>query len=429
MPVLIVQLLWLNVAMFKPLPLYIGARYTRARRRNQFLSFISWLSLLGMMLGVAVVITVISVMNGFENEIRGRILDALPHAYVESEGEQGIGNAEELSLQLQNLPGVVGIAPYIGGQGMASVPGAVRGAMITGIDPQLETQVSNLSKHMRKGSLQALNEQRFGLVLGSISAAHLQVGIGDYVAITLPKVAITPLGVFPRVKRFKVVGIFELGAQTDGDTVYINLRDAKKLFRLPDAVGGLRIKLQDLFAAPDFAKTLKQQLGEGYAVKDWSTTQGGLFQAIAMEKAVVGLMLMIVVAVAAFNIVSILVMMVTDKRADVAVLRTMGMSKGQVMAVFMTQGILIGCIGIIIGVLLGSVLALNIGAIVAWLEQLLGMQMFDPSVYFISNMPSLLRLQDVVVIASASFILCVMASIYPAWRAASISAAEVLRYE
>lgn len=415
--------------MFRPVSLFIGARYTRARRRNQFLSFISWLSLLGMMLGVAVVITVISVMNGFEQEIRGRILDALPHAYIEASDGAGIADETTLQNTLAQIPGVSGVAPYVAGQGMISVPGVVRGVMITGVDPAQEQQVSNLAAHMREGSLQALNDQRFGIVLGALTAAHMKLQQGDYVTLTLPKVVVTPLGVFPRVKRFKVVGVFELGAQTDADTVYIGLPAARKLFQLRDRVGGLRVKLDDLFAAPQFAQDQQQSLGSDYSVSDWSKTQGGLFQAIAMEKTVVGLMLMIVVAVAAFNIISILVMMVTDKRADIAVLRTMGMSRGQIMGVFMTQGVLIGLLGIVVGVLAGVLLASNVGAIVAGLEQALGMRVFDPSVYYITHMPSLVRVQDVLLIASISLLLSVLASVYPAWRAASVSAAEVLRYE
>lgn len=415
--------------MFRPVSIFIGSRYTRARRRNQFLSFISWLSLLGMMLGVAVVITVISVMNGFEQEIRSRILDALPHAYIESSDGQGLANAATLQQSLSRIDGVSGVAPYVAGQGMISVPGVVRGVMITGVDPQQEARVSNLAAHMREGSLDELKEERFGIVIGALTSAYLKLGVGDYATLTLPKVTVTPLGVFPRVKRFKVVGIFELGAQTDADTVYVGLGAAQKLFQLRDKVGGVRVKLDDLFAAPQFAEQQQLTLGEAYQVKDWSRTQGGLFQAIAMEKTVVGLMLMIVVAVAAFNIISILVMMVTDKRADIAVLRTMGMSRGQIMAVFMTQGVLIGLVGIVVGVLLGVVLALNVGTIVSTLEQLLGMRVFDPSVYYITHMPSLLRGQDVALIASVSLLLSILASLYPAWRAASVSAAEVLRYE
>lgn len=414
--------------MFKPLPVFIGVRYTRAKRRNQFVSFVSLISLLGMILGVAVLIIVISVMNGFESEIRGRILDALPHVYVTRDSAE-IENAEQLTSQLTRHAEVIGAAPFIGGKGMASVPGAVRGVAITGVLPEKEGQVANLSSHMLAGSIDALRAGDYGAVLGSLLASQLRLQVGDKVTLTLPKIVITPMGVFPRVKRFTVVGISEVGAQVDANSVHIHMTDAAKLFSVTNAVDGIRLRLRDLFAAPRVAAELRAELGADYSVTDWSQTQGGLFQAIKMEKAMVGFLLMIVVAVATFNIVSILVMMVTDKRAAVAVLRTMGMPRKHIMWIFVVQGSMIGLAGILIGVAAGSLIAVYAGQIVAWFEQLLNVQLFDPSVYFINHIPSVVRVSDVARIAGAAFLLSFLATLYPASRAASIQPAEVLRYE
>lgn len=414
--------------MFKPLPLFIGARYTRAKRRNQFVSLVSLVSLLGMILGVAVLIVVISVMNGFESEIRGRILDALPHLYVVGDGAK-IERPNELAERLSRRVEIIGSAPYIGGKGMASVAGVVRGVTITGVLPQRENQVANLGSHMLAGSMEALREGEYGAVLGSLLASQLRLHVGDKVTLTLPEIVITPMGVFPRVKRFTVVGISEVGAQVDATAIHIHMHDAARLFNVENAVDGIRLRLADLFMAPRLAAELQAELGTGFAVTDWSQTQGGLFQAIKMEKTMVGFLLMIVVAVATFNIVSILVMMVADKRAAVAVLRTMGMKRRAVMWVFVAQGSLIGLLGILIGVAAGWPIALFAGPIVAWFEQLLNVQLFDPSVYFINHIPSVVRLSDIAIIAVAAFVLSFLATLYPAAKAASIQPAEVLRYE
>lgn len=414
--------------MFKPLPLFIGVRYTRAKRRNQFVSFVSLVSLLGMILGVAVLIIVISVMNGFESEIRGRILDALPHVYVTRDNAK-IEHPVEFASKLSRHPGVIGAAPYIGGKGMASVPGVVRGVTITGVLPQQEAQVANLGSHMLAGSMDGLHDGDYGAVLGSLLASHLGLQVGDKVTLTLPQIVVTPMGVFPRVKRFTVVGIAEVGAQIDATSVHVHMADAAKLFRVRDAVDGIRLRLQDLFDAPRVAAELRQELGADYVVTDWSQTQGGLFQAIKMEKTMVGFLLMIVVAVATFNIVSILVMMVADKRSAIAVLRTMGMPRKHIMWIFVVQGSMIGLAGILLGVAAGSLIALYAGQIVAWFEQLLNVQLFDPGVYFINHIPSVVRVSDIASIACAALVLSFLATLYPASRAASIQPAEVLRYE
>jgi len=413
--------------MFRPPAVFIGSRYTRDRRRNQFVSFISVLSLVGMILGVAVLIVVISVMNGFEAEIRDRTLSAVPH--LEISHRNGIADYERLHERLIARDEVIGGAPFIGGKGMLSVPGLVRGVRINGIVPEKETSVSTLDQRMLAGQLLDLRAGEFGAVIGVVTAQHLGLHIGDKLSLTLPALAVTPMGVFPRVKRFTVVGVFELGAEVDSSTVFIHMSDAAKLFRSKGDALGIRLKVNDLFAAPTVRQSLESEMDGEYQIIDWSQTQGGVFQAIQMEKRVMGILLMIVVIVAVFNIVSIVVMMVSDKRAAIAVLRTMGMSARAVVAIFVTQGTLIGLIGVLVGTLLGVGLALNISAIVAGLEQLVGLQVFDPSVFQIVYMPSLVRSQDVILISGASFALTVLATLYPAWKAASIEAAEVLRYE
>lgn len=413
--------------MFRPTAIFIGSRYTRARRGNQFVSFISLLSLLGLTLGVAVLITVISVMNGFEAEIRNRTLSAVPHLQISS--TKGIDDYQALSAELLQQEGVISAAPFVGGKGMLSVPGLVRGVRINGIVPEQESQVSTLDTKMLSGELSDLEAGQYGVVIGVVTAQHLGLHPGDKLSLTLPALVVTPMGVFPRVKRFTVVGVFELGAELDSSTVFIHMTDAAKLFRSKGEALGVRLKLNDLFKAPE----LRQQLEAGYEDEfqwlDWSQTQGGVFQAIQMEKRVMGLLLMIVVIVAVFNIISIVVMMVSDKRAAIAVLRTMGMSAAAVVSIFITQGTLIGFVGVVSGTLLGLGVALNISTIVASMEQMLGLQVFDPSVFQIVHMPSLVQTKDVLLISGASFALSVLATLYPAWKAATVEAAEVLKYE
>ncbi len=415
--------------MFRPLSVYIGARYTRARRRNQFVSFISMLSLLGLTLGVAVLIVVISVMNGFEAEIRNRTLSAIPHLTVEQAQGMDLASIQQLTAQLLSDPDVAGVAPYVAGKAMLSVPGLVRGVQVTGVDPGQEAAVAELQYQMVSGALEELVSGGFGVIIGSVTANHLGLSVGDALSLTLPQIAITPLGIFPRVKRFTVVGVFDVGAEVDSSTIFIHINDAGKLYQKGNKVDGLRVKLRNLFQAPEFAQSWREQLGDDFDLRDWSQSQGGLFQAIAMEKRVMGLLLMIVVVVAAFNIVSIVVMMVADKRAAIAVLRTMGMRARSVVAIFLTQGSLIGLLGVTAGTVIGVLVALNVSDIVAGIESAFSQQLFDPSVFQIVHMPSLVRVSDVLLISGASFALSVLAALYPAWKASSIEAAEVLRYE
>ncbi len=414
--------------MFKPLSLYIGLRYTRAKRRNQYISFVSLVSLLGMVLGVFALVVVLSVMNGFEAELQGRILSVVPHGFID--GPDGrLPQWQKWSKKLESEPSVSAVAPYIEGNVMLNRPGMARGVQLLAVEPEAETGVSGIAQHMLAGSLEDLSAGSYRIIIGNILARNMGLSPGDVITVLLPKVTITPVGVFPRSKRFTVAGIFSVGAQLDGSTVFIHLQDGQKLFQFGENVKGLRLELDDLFAANRLLPDLAGILPVGSTAKAWSETQGSLFRAVKMEKTMVSLLLLIIVAIAAFNIVSILTMMVADKRADIAVLRTMGASPQTIMSVFMVQGITVGIIGIALGIGVGIPVAMNIGTIVSWFESLLGGQVFNPQVYFISRIPSLLKWDDIFMIASCGGVLSVLATLYPAWRAASIEPAEVLRYE
>lgn len=414
--------------MYKPFLLFAGMRYLRSRRRNQFLSFISWFSLLGLILGVAALITVMSVMNGFEGELKGRILRFLPHGFVES-AQHSVVEWSDLQQQLEAQPAVLGAAPYIRGHALINRGGTVRGVELSAIDPQLQKRVSLVDDYMLVGALADLQPGEFNIVIGSILARRLRVTTGDQITVVLPRVSVTPVGIFPRMRRFTVVGIFEVGAQLDSSEVFIHLRDGQRLFAMGEGVQGIQLQFDDIYDSGRILAGLETQLEGDFIFSDWSRLQGSLFQAVKMEKVMVGLMLFIIVAVAAFNIVSILTMMVMDKRSDIAVLRTMGASPGQVLGLFLVQGLSIGLLGVALGVLFGVPLALYIGDLVAGLEKLLSFQVFDPSVYFITALPSRLELGDVVWTVAGSLLLTLLATIYPAWRAGQIQPAEVLRYE
>lgn len=412
--------------MFNSLPLYIGLRYLRAKRRNQFISFVSSFSLLGMAFGVMALVAVLAVMNGFDRELKQRILSVTPHILLQSKSD---AHWRELIEQAQSVDGVVSAAPYIHSSALINYHRGMQGVEVQGIQPDLERHVSVVDKHMQMGELSSLQPGEYNVVIGRLLARNLGVMPGDKLLLTMPQVQVTPAGLFPRVKRFTVSGVFEVGAQMDQNLVLVHMRDAQKLLRLKDEAQGLRIKTNDIYSAGGIAQNLKAVLGKGVTASDWSETQGSLFQAVKMEKIVIGVLLMIVVFVAAFNIISSLVLMVADKRSDIAVLRTMGMSAAQVMAVFMVQGLSVGLLGIAIGALLGCILAVNIGDIVAWFEALTGSYIFDPSIYFISQLPSDLQWGDVVVICTTAIALSFLATLYPAWRATQIEPAEALRYE
>ena len=411
--------------MFKPISLYIGLRYTRARRSNHFISFIALVSMIGLTLGVAVLITVLSVMNGFDRELKDRVLGMVPQATVSS--TQILTDWPELAKKIEQHPHVTGAAPFTQLQGMLTAQGQVSGIMVTGIEPKYEKKVSIIQNHMVEGSIDSLKKGEFGIVLGKQLTDALGLGLNDNVTLVLPEATPSPAGVVPRFKRFKIVGIFSIGAEVDSMMGYIALNDASTLLRLPDGAQGVRMKLDDIFQAPIVSNEIVRELPSNFYASDWTFTHGNLFSAIQMEKAMVSLLLFLIVLVAAFNIVSSLVMVVTDKKADIAILRTLGASPATITKIFMVQGTVIGVIGTVAGAILGIILATSISSMVGWISNVFGLNLFDA--YFINYLPSYLKWQDVVVIASLSLILSFLATIYPAFRAAKIQPAEALRYE
>ncbi len=413
--------------MFRPLSFYIGLRYTAAKRRNHFISFISLTSMIGLMLGVAVLIIVLSVMNGFDRELKQRILGMVPHAVIEGSGP--LPDWESVDRKVEEHPRVLAAAPFIQGQGMVTGGGHVRGILLNGVLPEQEKTVSIIEDHMVEGSLDDLVAGEFGIIVGKLLANSLRIQPGDKVTVVLPEASVTPAGVLPRLKRFTVKGIFSVGAELDGSYTLVHMDDASRLMRTGGKAQGVRLLVDDLFAAPKVAQQAAGMLNGRYFISDWTRTHGNLFQAIRMEKTMIGLLLMFIVAVAAFNIVSTLVMVVTDKTADIAILRTMGATPGRIMRIFIVQGAVIGVFGTLVGTTLGVIGALNVSAFISWLEGVLGHKFLSADVYFISYLPSQLQWQDVFVIASAGLAMSLLATIYPAWRASRIDPAEALRYE
>lgn len=415
--------------MFRPLALYIGLRYTRARRRNHFISFISLISILGIALGVAALITVLSVMNGFEQELRTRILGMASHASIS--GDRAPLRDWQLAGRIaREDPRVEGVAPYVQGEVMLTHGKRVSGALVRGILPQLEPRVSSVGDHMRQGRLADLKAGEYGIILGSELAWNLGVRVGDAVTMITPQATFSPAGVLPRLRRFRVKGIFEVGMyEYDRGVALVQLDDAAKLFKLGDGVTGIRLKLKDLFQAPRVARQLAAQLGGGYRVEDWTRQHANFFRAVQTEKRVMFIILTLIVAVAAFNIVSTLVMVVTDKRADIAILKTLGTTPGVILRIFMVQGTLIGALGTLLGIAGGVALALNVETIVPWIERTFQVQFMPADVYYISDLPSKLNWPDVWRIGGVAFVLSMIATLYPAWRASRTQPAEALRYE
>ncbi|ROM91012.1 lipoprotein-releasing ABC transporter permease subunit [Pseudomonas brassicacearum] len=416
--------------MFRPLFVFIGTRYTRAKRRNHFVSFISLTSMIGLALGVVVMIVVLSVMNGFDHEMRTRVLGMVPHATIES-GEP-ISDWQSLAAKVQQNPQVVAVAPFTQMQGLLTNNGQVQKVLLNAVDPDQERKVSIIDNFMTQGKLDDLSPGSFGIVIGDKAATKLGVGLGDKLTFVAPEVTVTPAGMFPRMKRFTVVGIFHVGAgELDGYLGLTNLDDLARLHRWkPDQVQGLRLKFDDLFQAPRTAWNIAQNLdGDHYYARDWTRTHGNLYQAIRMEKAMIGLLLLLIVAVAAFNIISTLVMVVNDKKGDIAILRTLGSTPGQIMAIFMVQGTVIGVVGTAIGAVVGMFAALNVSAAISVLEGLIGHKFLNADVYFIDYLPSQLMAEDVLMVCGAALVLSFLATLYPAWRAARTQPAEALRYE
>lgn len=415
--------------MFKPLIFYIGLRYTRAKRRTQFISFVTLASVLGIALSVTALITVLSVMNGFVGKISERMLSMTSHATMTGYSGQ-LENWQTLEQQLKNYPHIQGSAPFISGQVMINADRRVNGTMVSGILPDYEPKVSDIADKMVLGKLSDLVAGEYGIILGEEQANYLGVYMGDQVTIISPQVNSTPAGVVPRMRRFTVVGIFKVGMyEYDHNMALIHLDDAAKLFRLENSVSALRIKMDDLLNAPQITEALRKTFIENYQVSDWTKAHDNFFQAIKMEKKVMSIILLLMVAVSAFNIVSTLIMVVTDKRSDIAILKTQGLTSASVMGIFMVLGTVIGLFGTILGVICGVLLAINAPDLVSAIEQLFHVKFLNAQIYYISELPSELMWTDVVATAGMAFLLSILATIYPAWQAAKINPAEVLRYE
>ena len=413
----------------RPYELFIGLRYTRAKRRNHFISFISLISMLGMGLGVMALIVVLSVMNGFQKEIRERMLGASPHLEVVADGGRMYDWPAVLE-QVARHPQVAAAAPYVAGQGMLSFGQSVQGVMVRGIDPARETAITELSSKIKAGALEDLREGEFNIVLGSDLARALGVKMGEKVMLIAPQGQITPAGMMPRLKQFRVVGIFEIGmAPYDSSLALIQMNDAQKLFLLGDAVTGISSKLHDIDLAPRVAQELQSELPPELYANDWTHQNSNYFRAVQIEKKMMFIILSLIVAVAAFNIVSTLVMAVTDKQADIAILRTLGASPRSIMKIFIVQGVIIGVIGTLSGCLGGIALALNLDVVVPFIEQMLGVQFLAKDVYYITELPSDLRYSEVALIAAMSFLISLLATLYPSYRASKTQPAEALRYE
>ncbi len=414
--------------IFQPLSVAIGLRYLRAKRRNHFISFISLISTAGIAVGVAILITVISVMNGFEKELRERILGMVSHATV-STWDPPFGDWRSLIDSARAHPDVVGAAPFIEQQTLLKGRD-VAGAQVRGIDPQLEPSVSNVGDHLLVGDLESLERERWQIVLGVELAGRLGVGPGDPVTVFAPEIRATAAGVVPQVRRFTVAGVFEAGVhEFDSALALIHWRDAQALFRTGEGVTGVRLEFTDLFRARSIALELADALPGFYRVRDWTQQHANWFRAVQLEKTMMFIILSLIIVVAAFNIISTLVMLVTDKQADIAILKTMGLSPARVMQVFVVQGMSIGFIGTVLGTIGGIVLALNVETIVGVLEQMLNTEFLSADIYYISDLPSDLQWGDVVRFSGLALVLSLLSTLYPAWRAGRTRPAEALRYE
>lgn len=413
-----------------PYELFIGLRYTRAKRRNHFISFISLISLLGITLGMTALITVMSVMNGFQKEVRTRILGVASH--IQISGLDGkLTDWRQVAEESRQHPQVEAAAPYVSAQGMVSFGQVVRGIMVNGVLPGEEDKVSDLTRMMKEGKLADLVPGEFGIVIGLELSRALGVFTGDKIVLISPQGQVTPAGILPRLKQFTVTGIFEAGHfEYDSGLALIHLADAQKLYRMEnDDVSGVRLKLQDIFKAPQVLRELSPLISSQVYATDWTSQHANYFRAIQIEKKMLSLILALIIAVAAFNIVSTLVMAVTDKQSDIAIMRTLGASPRSIMKIFIVQGTLIGILGTALGVIGGTLLAYNVGGVVAFIEHVFSVQFLSREVYYISEIPTDPQLADIVTVASVSFVLTLLATLYPSYRASRVNPAEALRYE
>ncbi|TVQ69265.1 MAG: lipoprotein-releasing ABC transporter permease subunit [Oceanospirillales bacterium] len=415
--------------MFRPFSFFVGFRYTAAKRGNHFISFISLVSMLGLTLGVAALIVVLSVMNGFDRELRQRILGMVPHATL-SDYQKPMHDWQAVRERLANNPNVRATAPFVQAQGMLTHAGQVQGVLVSGIDPDIEPSVSIIEDHFVTGSLETLEAGEFNIILGELLARQLGASVGDRVTLVLPEASVSIAGIVPQLKRFTVSAIFSVGAEIDASLAYVHRVDAARIKRMPaDSVDGIRLAFNDLFQAPMLVRQLATDLARPMQISDWTRTHGNLFQAIQMEKRMIGLLLFLIVFVAAFNIVSTLVMVVTDKRADIAILRTMGATPSMIMRIFMVQGAVIGFIGTTLGLILGVILALTVSDLVSGFERLMGIEFLSAEVYFINYLPSEIQVSDLITITTTALLISFFATLYPAWKASRTQPAEALRYE
>jgi len=409
--------------------LQIGRRYLRASRGNRFVSFISTISMAGVAIGVAVLIVVLSVMNGFEREVRDRILSLTAHATISALGSR-MTDWQDAAAKIRDNPEVLGAAPFIEDQALLIAGNKSSGAIVTGVLPEDERQVTIIASKTTAGSFAAMKPGEYGIVLGDELAKALGVGMGQRVVIVTSLRTTTPAGVMPRMRTFKVVGLFRAGMyEYDRNLAYVHIADAARLYRMGDDVTGLRLKLADMFAAPRVVRELAVALGGGYYVDDWSRKHATFFRSIQLTKSALFIILLLVVGVAAFNIISTLVMVVKDKRTDIAILRTVGASPRSILSIFMTQGVAIGVIGTLSGVLLGVLISINLESLVHGLEALLGQHFLDAKVYFITDLPALVEWSDVLQISLTAFGLCCLSTLYPSWRAARTQPAQSLRHD
>ena len=408
----------------------IGRRYLRASRGNRFVSFISTISMAGLAIGVAVLIVVLSVMNGFEREVRERILSLTSHASITAYSSR-LSDWQDAARRVRVNPSVVAAAPFIEDQALLIGAGAkTSGAIVTGILPAQERNVTAVADKIVAGSFESLQPGEYGIVLGTELAKALGVALGQRVVLVTSLRTTTPAGVMPRMRAFKVVGLFSAGMyEFDRNLAYVHIGDAGRLYRMGDDVSGLRLKLTDLFAAPHIVRDLARSLGGAYYIDDWTRKHANFFRSIQLTKSALFLILLLVVAVAAFNIVSTLVMVVKDKRSDIAILRTLGASPRSVLAIFLTQGVAIGVIGTLAGVLLGVLISWNLESLIHGLERLLGLHFLDAKVYYISDLPARVEWSDVLKISLTAFGLCCLSTLYPSWRAARTQPAQSLRHE
>lgn len=416
--------------MFKSLALTIGLRYTRAKKRNHYISFISMSSMIGIALGVMVLITVLAVMSGFDEQIQKRVFSMAPQVTF-STYSNFLPDWQAYADKVKTYPEVAAYAPYVDGQGMLSANDQVHPAIIFGIIPALETKMSDLEKSMLHGNLSALTPGSFNIILGENLAEKIGVGPGDKVTLITPVSSMTPVGIVPRYKRFTVVGIFSAGSGFgfDSSYAYVNIQDAEALYQLDHKVSGLRLKLHDVYKAPQVSEKLLRAFPGELVVTNWTQQYGPFFEAVRMEKTMMFLILLLIIGIAAFNLVSSLVMVVTDKQADIAILRTLGATPKLIMAIFMIQGSIIGCFGVLIGLVAGILLALNVTEIVNWIQIIFHVQLLSSSVYYVNYVPSKLQLFDVLKVCLSALLMSFIATLYPAFRASKVQPVEALRYE